>query len=348
MLDDSKVLQQRDSLGALDAAANLYAQAPYSAKILEPEHDNRTISNIVIAGVGNSAVAADIARVLLRRSLPVPLEVVTTYDTPDYVGKNTLLIVIDCSGGIQESLSCINQSLLLTQQPQIAIITSGGELQQIAIQHHIMYTLTPANTPHQTSIIYNLVSILTVLRAFAFDTQPLLSEISTSASWLQSESELWLKNTPVKQNYAKQLALIAVGKTPIFYAGPLMAPVACKWKASWNVNAKNMAFYSTYPEHNHADLIGWTSHPVEKPFAVFDLWSGLEHPKVQKSFKLSDKLLSGKRPRATIIQIQGDTLVQQMLWGCILADFVSIYVAILNGVNPTKIELIERFKQDLH
>lgn len=347
MLDDGNVIQQRDSLGALDVAAHLYEQAGFHVELLEPEHDGRPITNIVVMGMGGSALAADMARVLLRDTLVVPFDVVKNYSLPQYVGKTTLLIVSSHSGNTEESLACMQQALAMQNQPQIAVITTGGELQKIAAEHHIMQAVMPHDTQPRMAVTYNLKSILAVLAAFGFTTQPLIDEITASAAWLQNESELWAKAVPTQQNYAKQLALIAVGKTPVFYAGPFMAPVAYKWKISWNENAKNVAFCNSYPEFNHNEFIGWTSHPVEKPFAVFDLWTSLEHPQVQKRFKLSDKLLSGVRPKANVIEFQGETLVQQMLWGCILADFVSIYVAILNGVNPTKVELIEKLKQEL-
>jgi len=151
----------------------------------------------------------------------------------------------------------------------------------------------------------------------------------------------------VDKNYAKQLALLAVGKTPVFYGGTLTAPVAYKWKISWNENAKNTAFWNELPEFNHNEFIGWTSHPVEKPFAVFDLVSHLEHSQILKRFEISDRLLSGQRPKSTVVNLQGDTAIKQLLWGSILADFVSIYVAILNGVDPTPVPLIEKLKQEL-
>ena len=93
--------------------------------------------------------------------------------------------------------------------------------------------------------------------------------------------------------------------------------------------------------------MGWASHPVEKPFAVFDLISDLEHPQILKRFEISDRLLSGKRPKATIINLAGDTAIKQLLWGSILADFASIYVAILNNIDPTPVGLIEKLKKEL-
>ena len=151
----------------------------------------------------------------------------------------------------------------------------------------------------------------------------------------------------IHENYAKQLALIAVGKTPVIYAGSLMFPAAYKWKISWNENAKNVAFCDEIPEFNHNEFIGWTSHPIEKPFVIFDLLSSLEHPRILKRFEITDRLLSGMRPKANAVQLKGDSVIKQLLWASILADFVSIYVAILNGVNPTPVDLVEKLKHEL-
>jgi glucose/mannose-6-phosphate isomerase len=108
-----------------------------------------------------------------------------------------------------------------------------------------------------------------------------------------------------------------------------------------------VAFWNEYPEFNHNEFIGWTSHPVDKPFAVFDLMSNFEHPRILTRFAISDRLLSGKRPKAIQVEMKGSSVIAQLLWGSILADFVSIYVAILNGVDPTPVPLIEKLKKEL-
>jgi glucose/mannose-6-phosphate isomerase len=73
----------------------------------------------------------------------------------------------------------------------------------------------------------------------------------------------------------------------------------------------------------------------------------LEHPRIQKRFELSDKLLSGKRPAAHVVQAQGNTLLEQLLWTISFGDFVTIYVALCNGVNPAPVDLVEKFKKEL-
>lgn len=347
MLDDANVLKQRDQGDALGVAATEWQQATYEAVVEQGEHDGRTIQNIVLAGMGGSALAALLVKSWLSDVLPVPFEVVRDYTLPTYIDGTTLVIASSCSGNTEETLACLDEAL--GKQAQIAILTSGGALLERAKSSGIAYVALPDRTqlePRMTTIA-QMRSLTQLLAHFSIITGEYYEQIAAASDWLKSESALWEKSAPAEHNYAKQLALLSVGKTPVFYAGARMAPLAYKWKISWNENGKNVAFWNYLPEFNHNEFLGWTSHPVEKPFAVFDLVSELEHPRVLKRFSLSDKLLSGRRPKATVVPISGDTLVKQMLWGCILADFVSIYVGILNNVDPTQVDLIEKFKKEL-
>lgn len=345
MLDDANVLKQHDAKGALDVAAALFEQTKFDVQLRDADHDNRKINQIVIAGMGGSALAADLAKSLLAEVIDVPLEVIKGYELPLYVGKHTLVITSSHSGNTEETVACLEQAI--AQKAQVAATATGGQLDEISEANSIMFAHMPHDTQPRMAVIYNLRSIIRILVEFGMVKQSFYDEITSTAEWLGEESARWCKDVPTKLNYAKQLALLAVGKTPIFYSGSLMAPVAYKWKISWNENAKNVAFWNYLPEFNHNEFLGWTSHPIEKPFVIFDLVSEFEHPRVLKRFSLTDKLLSGKRPKANIIPLAGESVMEQTLWACILADFVSIYVAILNGVDPTQVDLIEKFKKEL-
>ena len=345
MLDDANVLKQRDKSDALGVAANLYAQVSYDAVLTHADHDGRPIESIVVAGMGGSALGAEVLKVLLAGSLKVPFEVIKGYALPAYVNKTTLVIASSHSGNTEETVSCLQEAI--KRDCQIAVTATGGRLKEIADEHEILFAPIHGGTQPRMGMIYNLRSVLKILVTFGVVEKRVYAYMAKLENWLHKESDLWTKEVATEHNYAKQLALISVGKTPVFYAGTLMAPVAYKWKISWNENAKNVAFWNYLPEFNHNEFLGWTSHPVEKPFAVFDLVSELENPRILKRFALSDKLLSGRRPKSTIVPIAGDTLAKQLLWGCILADFVSIYVGILNNVDPTQVDLIEKFKKEL-
>ncbi len=345
MLDDVNVLNQRDPSGALALAYSQYEQAEYKVELRNGDHDGRPIKHIVIAGMGGSALAAKLVKSWLEPELSITFDVIRTYDLPAYVNENTLVIVSSYSGNTEEALSCLSQAE--SRGSQIAIIAAGGKLLEKANQNQITYAALPAGLQPRIAMFYNLRALVSLMINFGILDDNKLVEIANNPAWLRSECEKWKANVPTENNYAKQLALQAVGKTAVFYGGSLTAPVAYKWKISWNENAKNVAFWNELPEFNHNEFMGWTSHPVEKPFAVFDIISSFEHPRILKRFEVSDRLLSGMRPKSTVINLVGDSQIEQMLWGCILADFVSIYLAILNGVDPTPVPLIEKLKEEL-
>lgn len=346
MLDDMNVFSQRDPSGALEVAAQQFTQAQFDAIIINPEHDGREIKQVVVAGMGGSALAALQAKSWLGGELPVPFEVVRTYTLPAYVGTQTLVIASSHSGNTEETLSCLKDAQ--TRGAQIATVTSGGKLDALAAAQSIASVKIPAGIQPRMTVMYNLRALTALLSHFGLVRQERYEEIADASSWLEQETIGWRKDSTVDKNLAKQLALLAVGKTPVFYAGSLMAAVAYKWKISWNENAKNVAFWNELPEFNHNEFIGWSSHPVEKPFAVFDLVSSFEHQQILKRFEVSDRLLSGRRPKAHTIELEGESPLQQMLWADVLADFASIYVAILNGVDPTPVDLVERLKGELN
>jgi len=130
----------------------------------------------------------------------------------------------------------------------------------------------------------------------------------------------------------------------VIYAGPLMAPVAYKWKISFNENAKHIAWCGYYSEFNHNEFIGWSQQPIDKPYTIIELRSNLEHPRIQQRFVLSDRLLSGKRPEPIVVDVQGKSIIEQMLFGVMLGDFVTLYCAIASGIDPAPVELVEKFK----
>jgi glucose/mannose-6-phosphate isomerase len=347
MLDDANVLKQRDPENALGVAANEWQQAQFVAEVVNGDHDDRALAKVVIAGMGGSALAALLTKALLEETLTIPLEIVREYELPTYVTADTLVIVSSCSGNTEETLGALVQAR--ERGAQVAIMTSGGKLLEQARELGAAHVVLPdrKQIEPRMSTIAQMRAIAKLLAHFGIVSQTNYDELAATSDWLQQETEAWLPGVSTDKNQAKQLALLAVGKTPVFYGGRLTGPLAYKWKISWNENSKNVSFWNVYPEANHNEFIGWSSHPVDKPFAVFDLKSSFEHERILKRFEVSDRMLSGLRPKATPILLEGDSPLKQLLWGTILADFVSIYVAILNGVDPTPVDLVEKFKKEL-
>lgn len=345
MLDDINVIKQYDPGDVLSGVLNIPEQARYEVVIHEGSNQRRDFKNIVIAGMGGSALAADMVRVLTAGWLHLPLEVVKGYDLPGFVGEETLVIAVSHSGNTEETLSCYQQAL--DKKSCLAVMSTGGELIKRANNDNITYAQIPAGTQPRMSTVYHLRGLLKLLQNFWVIDGDLYNQVADSADWLEDKISHWTPAVPEKNNLAKQIAKMTIGKTLVMFGGELTWPLAYKWKISWNESAKNLAFSNQYPEFNHNEFIGWSSHPVEKPFTIFDIRSNLERARIRERMELSDRLLSGKRPKAHVLELQGRTLMQQLLWGLVLADAASIYTAILNGVNPGPVRLIEKLKAEL-
>lgn len=341
MLDDLKYIHQRDGQDALGIAERQAGQLEHHFDVPKIEG---SFQNIVFAGMGGSALPA-----LLSASWPgykLPFEVSRQYHIPDYVSDKTLFIACSYSGNTEETLSALAEAE--GKGAVIAVIAGGGKLEEIAQQKSYPFIKVPKAEQPRYAVFYMLGALLAVLEsAGLLNEKEVVNQLQQTAAFLQGAVKDWVATIPQAKNPAKKLAAELAGKSGVVYAGPLLAPAAYKWKISFNENAKNVAWWNQYPEFNHNEFIGWSSHPIEKPYAVIDLRSNLEHPRIQERFELSDRMLSGKRPAAHVVQAQGDTLLEQLLWTVVYGDFVTIYLALLNGVNPAPVDLVEKFKTEL-
>lgn len=341
MLDDLKYIHQRDGQDALGIAERQAAQLEYKFELSKIDGD---IQNVVFAGMGGSALPA-----LLGSTWPgygLPFEICRQYDIPAYVSEKTLFIACSYSGNTEETLSALAEAE--SKNAVIVVMAGGGKLEEIASQKNYPFVKVPKAEQPRYAVFYMLVGLVTILDSAGLLTvKDAASQLALAASFLKDKVKDWLPTVPTDKNPAKKLAMELAGKSGAVYGGPLMAPAAYKWKISFNENAKNVAWWGQYPEFNHNEFIGWSSHPVDKPYAVVDLRSSFEHPRVQQRFELSDKLLSGKRPAAQVVAAQGETLLEHLLWTINFGDFVTIYLALLNNVNPAPVDLVEKFKKEL-
>lgn len=341
VLDNLKMIHQKDSQDALGAAAKQWQQLKYEFDVTGVEAVN--CKNIVLAGMGGSALAAGVFTSWPKASLP--FEIVRNYALPAYADGSTLFIASSYSGNTEETLSVLGQAE--EKGCRIVIIAAGGELGKIAANKNYPFFKIPEGLQPRMAVLYNFAALVKLFILSGLADAEKLAELHRAADWLGKQSENLLPDVPASKNRAKQLAQELMGNSVVIYSGPNLYPAAYKWKINMNENAKNIAWCNQYPEFNHNEFLGWTSHPVDKPYKIIELRSNLENERVQKRFAISDKLLSGKRPHPEIVNVEGENELQQLLWSMQLGDFVSIYLALLNGLNPSPVELIERLKSEL-
>ena len=341
MLDDLKMIHDRDADDALGVAEKQWQQLQHVYDVQFSQQAD--IQNVVVAGMGGSSLPA-----VYLQSWPgttVPLGIVRDYDIPAYVGANTLFISSSYSGNTEESLHALHQAE--QRGAQIVVVAAGGKLAAYATEKgYPLYTIPSGIQPRMSSF-YFLAAFVQILEPLGLVAQGSTAELSEAGNWLKDQLAGWRPEVPTASNPAKKLAQELMGKSVVMYSGPKLFPAANKWKICCNENAKNVAWVNQYPEFNHNEFIGWNSHPVDKPYAVVEIRSNLEHERVQKRFVVSERLLSGKRPAPEVVVPQGETLLQQLLWTSNYGDFTTLYLALLNGLNPTPVDLVERLKVEL-
>lgn len=342
ILDNANIVAQRDPFGALGVAANQWQQLTGEVRVRQFSSSDVPIKQIVLAGMGGSALAAGIAKDWL--DLPLPFEIVRGYRLPKYVGPQTLVIASSYSGNTEETFAALDQAV--AAGAAVAVLASGGQLIEVATEKKLPYVELLSGVQPRMAVFANLAALVAMLEAYGI-LHSVTPELHAAAQRLEHAADGWQQSVPAPHNAAKQLALHLAGKTPVIYASALMRSIAYKWKISFNENAKNVAFWNELPEFNHNEFLGWTSHPVQKPYGVIELRSSYDDPRIAKRFTVTNRLLSGKRPHPETVELQGETMIEQMLWGALLADMTSVYLALLNGVEPTKVELIEKFKTEL-
>jgi glucose/mannose-6-phosphate isomerase len=340
MLDDLKFIHEKDAQDALGAAEKQPEQLGYAFEVFQ---DQIKAENIVFAGMGGSAAAA-----LVSQSWPgelVPFEVVRNYDIPAYVSPKTYFIAASYSGNTEETLEALTQAE--AKGAQIAIITAGGTLADRAYEKNYPLALLPPTPQPRYTLGYSFAALLTLLEQAGLTEKEAVGELTSTAGFLRQATQGWLSTVPASRNLAKQLALESIGKSAVIYAGPKLWPAAYRWKIGFNETAKQVAWANQLPEFNHNELTGWSEQPIQKPYAVIDIRSNLEHERVQKRFEVSERLLSGRRPAPLVVEPQGESLLEQLLWTMLLGDYVTIYTALANGLNPTPLDLVTKFKKEM-
>ncbi|MDR0957312.1 MAG: bifunctional phosphoglucose/phosphomannose isomerase [Candidatus Nomurabacteria bacterium] len=344
ILDNLNVIKQRDPEDALGVVGAQFEQLTWEAVIENTaDYGDFVPANVVLGGMGGSALGGLIARDWLE--LEIPFVVTRDYELPNFVDEKSLVICVSVSGNTEETLATLTDAQ--KRGAKIVIIASGGKLLEIAEAQNIPFIRLEKISQPRYGVFMHLRAITKILNQFGLAVER-YEELAAQQTAVKDFISGITANVVAEQNPAKKLAFECVGKTPVVFSSSKFASVAYKWKISFNENAKNVAFWNELPEFSHNEFIGWTSHPIEKPFAIIDLRSEFDNPRISLRFELTEKLLSGQRPAVKTVNLHGDNALCQMLCGVAFGDFVSIYLGLLNGVDPTPVKLVEKLKVELN
>ncbi len=332
MLDDQTILRQRGAEATLHHIATLWKQTMLPTEVasqlshISVQHD---IRNVVIIATDGSAVLAHVAQQLVQPHLAVPVLCCKAAAVPAFVGSYSLVVIIETGVSPDQ----VKNILRYTQQhaAPAVLLTHDAAVAECTTAYPAA-TVVPVAKREGQVILSTLSALLTAYQLLDDD---LVEAIADGAAYAANVAQQWGATVPTTHNLAKQLARQTAGKTAVFCGSGVLAPVAQWWQWCWQERAHNVAFATTLAEAEQAGAHGWLSHPVDKPFALFDL-VGENDTATQQRMAMLDRRLSGRRPHAKSILLAGETEVEQALHGMILAEFASCYLGVLNSVKQGK------------
>jgi glucose/mannose-6-phosphate isomerase len=301
-------------------------------------------SGLVVCGMGGSAIGADLVLGCLP-ALPIPAAVVRGYELPAWIGPEALVIVVSYSGDTEETLACAAEALARGCRP--VCVASGGALSALAAGHGLPLLTVPAGGQPRASLGHLSMPLLATLEAAALCPDA-AADVDEAVALLRAGNETLAPEAPDVANAAKQLARRLHHKQAVVYGAGLTVPAARRWKGQVNENAKAPAFWNELPELDHNELMGWTSlpHVAAATLAVF-LEDDQGDPRLLRRAVLTAAELEARGVAVERVETRGASALARLFSLVQLGDYVSFYLALLYGVDPTPVGAIQDFKAKL-
>ncbi|MGB9681729.1 MAG: bifunctional phosphoglucose/phosphomannose isomerase [bacterium] len=306
-------------------------------------------SNIVVVGMGGSAIGGDIIKSLGYNELSIPLLVIRDYNLPRFVNENTLLIAVSYSGDTEESLTICEEGL--ERKARVIVIGSGGKLIDLAREKRILSIVIPNGFQPRAALGYTFIPLLSILSRLGFLNINAVDIKNTSGLLEKIREEELKDDVPKEKNIAKKIADKLYKHLPVIYApNEYFGVIAYRWKCQINENSKAFSVWNNFPELNHNEIIGWEGRDeILKQNVVILLRDSKEIERIRLRIRYMKDFISSIIEEENIIEVwsRGETLLERFLSLIYIGDFVSFYLAIKRGVDPTPVKSISGLKEFL-
>jgi glucose/mannose-6-phosphate isomerase len=346
MLNDTKNIEKIDKSNMLDDLVQYPDHIKQSIKIAESVTMQRLfkIDQIIISGMGASAISGDIVHSLFRDKLDVPLYVNRQYDIPKWADKDTLAICISYSGNTEETLSSFK---LATQKKcKIIGISSGGKLQEMCNRRDITHICIPTGLQPRAATLLILFPLLIIFKKLALIKTDIQSDIDETITLVQDFVENNNKSIAFEKNFCMQLANNLCNTIPQIYAWNLYEPIAMRWRQQINENSKMISRFDVVSECNHNDIVGWSADPKVSKMFTCVLFRDRDNESRNMALRLDFMKLLFESVAGNLIEVhaKGKSKLAKMMYLMCVGDFTSCYLAILRNIDPSPVDIIMELK----
>ena len=344
VLDDTGKMRKIDRSNMLSFCVDAAAHYREAAKIAEKISLSSHPENIVVAGMGGSAIGGEMLKDWARDKAQLPIEVSRDYVLPAYANDKSLMLIMSYSGETEESLSAFLDAA--KRNCMIYCISSGGSLLEFAEKLDVLYLRVPSGMPPRAALPYLFVPLLKSLEKMKI--VPSVSEdLSEAMNLLERISGENSPEKPARANFSKTLAFGINETVPVVYGFGVYRSVAQRFKQQFNENSKVPSKWEFFSELNHNEIVGWEkAGKLSKCFSTIFIRDKAESNEVRSRIETT-KTLMHSDSKMFEVWSQGKSALARMLSTVCVGDFTSVYLAILRNVDPTPVETINLLKQKM-
>lgn len=301
--------------------------------------------NIVIIGMGGSAIGGELLKDWLRDTLPISIHVCRDYSLPAYVNKETLVITNSYSGNTEETLS----AFLSANQKKCTIvaITSGGQLAEFCKKLHVPYVMIPSGLQPRVAVPYMFFPLPIILEKIGILSN-VSDKLKVAIDVIETVSKENMFDVPSKNNKAKTIAEKILDTILVVYGFRQYNSVAHRLKAQFNENSKVLSKSESFPELNHNETVGYDApKTLSEKVSVIVIREPDEPVEIKNRIETSIELVFKKAKTVIEITAKGQSKLAKMFSVLCLGDYVSVYLAILQNKDPSPVKIIDKVKAEL-
>lgn len=346
-LDDLSAIKNNDPedmLGQIDSLPEQLSLA-WTLGLSRPLPDWSDIGQVIIAGMGGSAIGAELLAAYALPLCNVPIVVYRDYGLPAFArGERTLVIASSHSGNTEETLDAFETAL--SCGCRVLALCTGGELKRRAEARGVTFWQFEHRGQPRAAVGFSFGLLLACLARLALIPNP-EKDLRDALAGMRSQRETLGADVPVSRNPAKRLAGQLVGRWVNVYAAGALVPVARRWKGQINELAKAGAGFEALPEADHNALAGLENPSILTHIFTIFLHASSAHPRNRLRLELTRQFFLEAGLNTDVYHAQGDSTLAQMWTALHFGDYVAYYLAAAYAANPTPVETLERFKRIL-
>ncbi len=337
------LVQNNDPQNQFDVLVNSYSQIEKAWNTdFEKPFDITDVEKVVICGLGGSAIGGELLTDFLSEELKLPVYINRNYGLPNFADENTLVIASSYSGNTEETLDAAGEAL--NRGSKIICVTTGGKLMKFAEENNLSLFVMQSGFQPRYALYSSFFALLKI-----FQTLGLIENhdelVGRIIDLIKSKGRAYSE----KNNFAFELAEKLIGFVPVVYGvANKTATAAVRLKGQFNENSKSHAFYNVLPEMNHNEIIGWeTQNETKLRAKVLIFKDETYHKQIKKRIEISSELIKKSGTDIIYLASNEDSFKVRLFDLVYLGDWVSYYLAIIRGYDPSEIDNIMYLKSKL-